>query len=85
MITFNVVKEQQGWSIRTGTGMTTPFRTRDAAIREAKCLADSIRGHGECVEVIVEHIGPIEVRDRRPELHLNIANILSRRRITGAP
>jgi len=34
--------------------MTIPFWTRDLAIREAKCLADAIRCHGECTGVIVE-------------------------------
>jgi hypothetical protein len=54
MITFNVVKEQHGWAIRMGRGMTTPFWSRELAIREANCLADSIRCHGECTEVIIE-------------------------------
>lgn len=54
MITFNVVREQRGWAIRTGSSMSTPFRSRDMAIREAISLADAIGCHGECVEVIVE-------------------------------
>ena len=54
MITFNVVREDRGWTVQMGERMTTPFRSRDLAIREAACLADSIRCHGECAEVIVE-------------------------------
>ena len=54
MLTFNVVKEKHGWAIRVGERMTTHFRSRDLAIREANCLADAISRHGECTEVIVE-------------------------------
>jgi hypothetical protein len=54
MITFSVVKERYGWAIRLGEGMTTPFRLRELAIREAKCLADAIRRHGEGAEVVVD-------------------------------
>jgi hypothetical protein len=58
MITFNVVKEQHGWSIRMGECMMTPFWSRDLAIQEANCLADSIRCHGACAEVVVERADP---------------------------
>lgn len=54
MITFNVVKEQHGWAIRIGKRMTTPFRSRDVAVKEANCLADAIRCHGERAEVVVK-------------------------------
>jgi hypothetical protein len=54
MITFSVVKEQYGWAIRVEERMKTLFWSRDLAIREANCLADAIRCHGECAEVIVE-------------------------------
>jgi hypothetical protein len=54
MITFNVVKDQHGWIIRMGEGMTTPFRSRELAVREANCLANAIRCHGACAEVIVD-------------------------------
>jgi len=60
MITFDVVKEEHGWAIRMGKCMTTPFRSRELAIREANCLADTIRRHGECVEVVVEGADPNE-------------------------
>ncbi len=58
MITFNVVKENHGWAIRMGERMTTPFWSRDRAIQEARCLADAIRCHGECAEVVVEGDDP---------------------------
>jgi hypothetical protein len=54
MVTFSVVKEKYGWAIRAGGCMSTPFWSRDAAILEANSLADSIRCHGECAEVVVE-------------------------------
>ncbi|WP_293681719.1 hypothetical protein [uncultured Phenylobacterium sp.] len=54
MITFNVVKERHGWAIRLGERMTTPFRSRDLAVREANRLANAIRCHGEHTEVNVE-------------------------------
>ncbi len=60
MITFNVVKERHGWAIRMDGRMMTPFWSRELAIREANCLADAIRGHGECAEVIVEGADPSE-------------------------
>ena len=58
MITFNVVKEQHGWAVRMGECMMTPFWSRELAIQEANCLADSIRCHGECAEVVVEDADP---------------------------
>lgn len=58
MITFNVVKEKHGWAIRLGEGMTTPFWSRDLAVREAYCLAEAIGCHGERTEVVVETTDP---------------------------
>ncbi len=60
MITFDVVKEEHGWAIRMGKRMTTTFWSRELAIREANYLADAIRRHGECVEVVVEGADPNE-------------------------
>jgi hypothetical protein len=54
MVTFNVVKEKHGWSVRVQECMMTPFWSKDSALTEANCLADAIRFHGECAEVIVE-------------------------------
>lgn len=34
--------------------MTTPFRTRDLAIREAQALAGSLRAHGQPAEVVIQ-------------------------------
>ena len=53
MIVFSVIKEPFGWSICTGGCMTTTFRTRDCAVREAHCLANAIRSHGQDTEVVV--------------------------------
>ena len=64
MITFEVVKEQYGWAIRMGERMKTLFWSQDLAIREANCLADAIRCHGECAEVIVEGADPNELPTR---------------------
>jgi hypothetical protein len=58
MITFNVVKEACGWAIRMEERMTMPFWSRDLAISEANALADAIRCHGECAEVVVEGAEP---------------------------
>ncbi len=60
IITFNVVKEEHGWAIRIGERMTTPFWSKEVAIREANCLAAAIRCHGECAEVIIEEVDPNE-------------------------
>ena len=64
MISFFVVKEQHGWAIRMGERMKTLFWSRDLAIREANCLADAIRCHGECAEVIIEGTDPNEMPKR---------------------
>ena len=65
MITFSVVREQYGWAIRVGERMKTLFWSRDLAIREASCLADAIRCHGERTEVIVEGADPNEAFKRK--------------------
>ena len=54
MISFNVVKERHGRAIRMGERMTTPFWSRELAIREAYCLTDAIGFQGERTEVNVE-------------------------------
>lgn len=53
MIVFSVVKEPFGWAIRAGGCMTTTFRTRDCALKEAHCLASAIRSHGQATKVII--------------------------------
>jgi hypothetical protein len=58
MITFSVMKEQNGWSIRMGEWSMTPFWSKDLAIREANCLAEAIRRNGECTEVIIDGTDP---------------------------
>lgn len=62
MITFNVVKEQYGWAVRAGECMTTPFWSRELAIIEANSLADGIRRHGACAEVVIEGANPAQPR-----------------------
>ena len=54
MHTFRVVKEQHGWAVRLGEGMSTPFWTRALAVQEANCLCDGLRRHGQRAEVVVE-------------------------------
>jgi alpha-beta hydrolase superfamily lysophospholipase len=58
MVIFKVVKEEYGWTIRTGDCMSAPFWSRDTAVREANLLADAIRRHGERVRVIVQDPRP---------------------------
>ena len=67
MITFEVVKEQHGWAIRMEKRMKMLFWSRDLAIREANCLADAIRCHGECAELIVEGADPSEMSKKIKE------------------
>jgi hypothetical protein len=69
MITFKVIKEQHGWAIRTATGITTPFRLKEAAIQEAAFLAESIRCHGQCVEVIIDCEPSNDVHDTQHDVH----------------
>jgi hypothetical protein len=56
MITFKVVKETHGWAVRLGEQMSTPFWSKDSAVREADRLAETIGCHGERTEVIVEGV-----------------------------
>ncbi|MFI4974940.1 MAG: hypothetical protein ACHP84_10410 [Caulobacterales bacterium] len=74
MITFNVVKEQNGWAVHLRDCMTAPFRLKASAIKEAERMADDLRRHGECVEVVIGPAGPgetaggstVEAGSRRP-------------------
>ena len=54
MIAFLVVKENFGWSVRTGACMSTPFRLKDRAVGEARRLANGLRRHCQNALVIVE-------------------------------
>ena len=58
MHTFRVVREAGGWAVRSGPGVTSCFRTRAHAIREAQCLCDELHKHGEAAEVVVEDAAP---------------------------
>ena len=73
MITFSVVKEQHGWAVRSGACTMTPFWSRDLAIREANCLAEEIRRHGQLTEVVIECVegsvpaAPTRLSSTRPK------------------
>lgn len=54
MIIFRVVREQHGWAVRAGECTTAPFWSREAAVREANCLVEAIRRHGEPARVSIE-------------------------------
>jgi hypothetical protein len=54
MIGIKVGREEYGWAIRIGECMTSPFWSRDLAIRDATALANAIRGHGEQVSLVAE-------------------------------
>lgn len=60
-ISFRVVKESYGWSVRLGDGMMTPFRFRPLAVKHASGFVDALRRRGEFAEVIVEELGQPEV------------------------
>lgn len=83
MITFNVVKEPCGWAIRMGERMTTPFWSREVAICEANALADAIRCHGECAEVVVEGVQPGVTTTRLGSSSSSRLAVVPRRRWTG--
>lgn len=83
MIVFNVVKEPCGWAIRMGERMTTPFWSREVAISEAHVLADAIRCHGECAEVVVEGVEPGLPTKRLKSSSSSRLAAVPRRRWTG--
>jgi hypothetical protein len=61
MITFRVAKEQFGWAVQMDQRMTTPFRTRDLAVREAQMLAGALRAHGQLAEVVIDDMALSDV------------------------
>ena len=67
MHTFKVVREQFGWAVRLGAGMTTPFWSLAAALREANALCEGLRCHGVIAEVVVEEGEVPELGDARRE------------------
>jgi len=54
MHTLRVVKEPFGWAVLLGPAMKSPFRTHAQAVREAECLCNELRRHGEPVEIFIE-------------------------------
>jgi hypothetical protein len=65
MLTFNVVSEPHGWGIHVDQCTSSHFRSRDAALRQARLLADAIRRHGVCVTVTVSDSTPPIAADHR--------------------
>ena len=49
---FEVTKDQYGWVVRLGVGVSAPFRTRTLANRAARDLCLTLRRHGELVCVV---------------------------------
>jgi hypothetical protein len=58
MHTLRVVRETVGWTIELAPGVTSCFRTRVQALREAKCLCDEFHKRGEAAEVVIEDAAP---------------------------
>ena len=58
MITFDVVEEPHGWTIRMGERMSTPFWSKALAIQEANSLAEAIRRHGQSTRVLIHGLDP---------------------------
>lgn len=58
MLTFNVVSEPHGWGVHVDQRMTSHFRSRDVALRQAHLLAAAIRRHGVRVVVVESDIAP---------------------------
>jgi len=56
MITYAVVQEPHGWAIRVGGHMTSPFRSRESAVRKANQLATALRRHGQTASVMIEGV-----------------------------
>lgn len=54
MHTFRVVKESDGWAVRLGDAMTTPFWSRRLAVLEATRLCEALRRHGEAARVVID-------------------------------
>jgi predicted Zn-dependent protease len=61
MIIFRVSYELYGWSVRMSPHMSTPFRTRELAVREAHALARALQAHGQRAEVIVDPEAPAQL------------------------
>jgi hypothetical protein len=53
-LSFKVVRDQNGWAVRVGDGVSSLFRTESRATFEAKRLCEGLRAHGVAAEVVVE-------------------------------
>jgi hypothetical protein len=49
---FEIAKDQYGWVVRLGAGVSAPFRTRILANRAAQDLCLTLRRHGELACVV---------------------------------
>lgn len=58
MLTFNVVSEPDGWGIHVNQCTSSHFRSREAALRQARLLAAAIRRHGVSVAVTIGDSAP---------------------------
>ena len=65
---FEVAKDQYGWVVRLGVGVSAPFRTRTLANRAAQDLCLTLRRHGElvCVVEATDEPVPSETPSWRP-------------------
>jgi hypothetical protein len=52
MFVFRIVQAQGHWTIELGDGMSSPCKSRKAAIAQAEQIAQAIRRHGEAVSVV---------------------------------
>lgn len=59
---FEVAKDQYGWVVRLGVGVSAPFRSRTLANRAAQDLCLTLRRHGEpaCVVEATDDSTPSE-------------------------
>lgn len=77
MITFRVAKEPFGWAVQMDQRMTTPFRTRDLAIREAQALAGALRAHGQPAQVLIDDMSMSDIgrnASREPDVTVRQAS-----------
>jgi hypothetical protein len=58
MHTFRIVQDQGHWTVELGSGMSSPCKSRAAAIAQAERMAQAIRRHGEAVCVTSDHEYP---------------------------
>lgn len=80
MYVFKVVKEPYGWAVHMEGAMSTPFWSRELAVREANCLRDELRSHGVLAEVIIEGGDAADMVTARGRMAASIPNARLRSR-----